>query len=55
MDFKHLNRSGTYSVKLNKFNNDILPLWVADMDISSPICVKEALEKRVSHTIYRDF
>lgn len=52
-----MNRSGTYSVKLEdaqkKFGSDnLLPLWVADMDIASPECVQEALKMRASHPVY---
>lgn len=52
-----VQREGTYAVKLdgaiNKFGtDDLLPLWVADMDIASPQCVQEALQRRASHPIY---
>ena len=52
-----VQREGTYAVKLdgaiNKFGtDDLLPLWVADMDIASPLCVQEALQSRASHPIY---
>ncbi|MBD3756209.1 MAG: putative C-S lyase, partial [Gammaproteobacteria bacterium] len=52
-----MQREGTYAVKLdgaiNKFGtDDLLPLWVADMDIASPQCVQEALQRRASHPIY---
>jgi cystathionine beta-lyase len=52
-----VNRKGTHSVKHEeahkKFGReDLLPLWVADMDIASPRCVQEALQKRAAHPIY---
>ena len=31
---------------------DILPMWVADMDFASPYQIKEALMKRVEHGIF---
>lgn len=50
-------RSGTYSVKYDerasKFGEkNVLPLWVADMDLPAPKCVTDALIKRASHPIY---
>ena len=55
--FEEIDRRGTYAVKTDlvktKFGTvDILPLWVADMDISSPKCVQEALKNRALHPIY---
>jgi len=55
--FKSINRHGTYSVKWDgsqkKFGTDeLLPLWVADMDLASPICVQNAMKKRASHPLY---
>ena len=55
--FKAINREGTYTTKydgaLKKFGtNDVLPLWVADMDLASPQCVQDAMQKRASHPIY---
>ena len=31
---------------------DILPLWIADMYFETPLPVREAIEKRLSHQIY---
>ncbi len=52
-----VDRSGTYSVKYDsrkeKFgSDDVLPLWVADMDLPSPECVTNALVKRAQHPVY---
>ncbi|MGC9351238.1 MAG: MalY/PatB family protein, partial [Sulfurovum sp.] len=52
-----VQREGTYAVKLDgaqkKFGtDDLLPLWVADMDIASPLCVQAALQRRAAHPIY---
>lgn len=57
MDFNAVDRRGTYTTKLDdavkKFGtDDLLPLWVADMDLASPECVQHALQKRASHPLY---
>jgi len=56
-DFDSLiNRRGTGSVKYNFAANgmpdDVLPLWIADMDFRSPPCVVEALTETVNHGIF---
>jgi len=55
--FQNIDRTNTHSVKFDeakkKFGtDDLLPLWVADMDLASPVCVQKALQKRASHPIY---
>ena len=57
MDFRAVDRRNTYAVKWeerrNKFGTeDLLPLWVADMDLASPPSVQEALIRRAKHPIY---
>ncbi|BAF71358.1 aminotransferase [Sulfurovum sp. NBC37-1] len=57
MMFEAVDRSGTYTTKyedaVKKFGtDDLLPLWVADMDLASPACVQEALVKRAKHPLY---
>ena len=57
MTFEAIDRSGTYATKyesaVKKFGtNDLLPLWVADMDLASPQCVQEALTERAKHPVY---
>jgi len=57
MEIAQIDRSKTYAVKWEerkaKFGTeDLLPLWVADMDLASPSCVQEALKKRAAHPIY---
>jgi cystathionine beta-lyase len=52
-----IDRSGTYPVKYAlrqaRFGrDDVLPLWVADMDFAAPECVREALAARSAHPIY---
>ncbi len=41
-----------YQAREQKFGtNDILPLWVADMDIDTPTFIIEVIEKRLQHPI----
>lgn len=56
-----IDRSGTGSMKwepevLNaKFGPDseeLLPLWVADMDFYGPPCVQEAMQERLNHGVF---
>lgn len=51
------NRENTnsekYTLRVEKFGtNNITPVWVADMDINSPIFVQNAIKKRLEHPIY---
>ena len=53
MQFDTLNnRRSSDSEKWHHFPEDILPMWVADMDFRSPTCVIEALQNRVAHGIF---
>jgi cystathionine beta-lyase len=45
-------RRSTDSVKWNYYDENVLPLWVADMDFRSPEPVLQALHERVSHGIF---
>jgi len=45
-------RRGTDSVKWGLYENDVLPLWVADMDFVSPPAVIAALQQRVDHGVF---
>jgi len=52
-----IDRTNTHSYKWDQRSqlfgsNDILPLWVADMDFESPPAVKKALIERASQGIY---
>lgn len=52
-----IDRLGTYSYKWDSAyryfgTNDLVPLWIADMDFKAPAEVVKALEKRASHGIY---
>lgn len=43
---------GWPSQKWHRYDDDVLPLWVADMDFHSPPAVVEALHRRVDHGVY---
>lgn len=52
-----ISRLGSHSVKYDlrqaRFGrDDVLPLWVADMDFAAPPCVQQALAERVVHPVY---
>jgi len=47
-----VNRKNTNSVKWDSVPEDVLPLWVADMDFPSPPKVIEALVSRAQHGVY---
>ncbi|TLF49837.1 putative C-S lyase [Halomonas urmiana] len=40
------------SQKWHRYGEDVLPLWVADMDFVSPPAVIEALQARVAHGVF---
>jgi len=55
--FLEINRTDTYSVKYEEAkkifgSSDVIPMWVADMDIASPTEVIKAIQKRALHPIY---
>jgi len=52
-----IERRGTHSLKYdfasqNGKPDDVLPLWVADMDFTSPPAVLESLSERVRHGVF---
>lgn len=47
-----IERRGTDSFKWGIYEQDVLPLWVADMDFLSPPAVMEALHRRVDHGVF---
>ncbi|MDO5664276.1 MAG: PatB family C-S lyase [Bacteroidia bacterium] len=52
-----IDRSNSHSVKLSKLKtvfgrDDLIPLWVADMDFLSPPAITEALLERTKHGIF---
>ena len=47
-----INRRDTHSVKWDHCPNDeVIPMWVADMDFKAAPCIIEALQKRLSHEV----
>lgn len=49
---KDINRFNTNSDKWSKYPQDVIPMWVADMDFESPACIKEALIERVNDGVF---
>ena len=47
-----IERRGTASFKWDMYGEDVLPLWVADMDFASPPPVVEALAARAAHGVF---
>jgi len=47
-----IDRRRTASNKWRKYGDDVLPLWVADMDFASPEPVVRALRERAEHGVY---
>lgn len=43
---------GILRIKFGPGRENLLPLWVADMDFKSPSVVRQAMEKRLAHQIY---
>ena len=47
-----IDRRSTESLKWRLYDQDVIPLWVADMDFRCPQAIMDALNKRVSHGIF---
>ena len=47
-----INRQGSDSAKWGEYDDDVLPLWVADMDFPSPQPVIDALCERTRHGVF---
>jgi cystathionine beta-lyase len=47
-----IDRSSSDSLKWRYYQDDILPMWVADMDFRSPEPVIRALKERIEHGIF---
>jgi cystathionine beta-lyase len=47
-----VERRGTASYKWDRYGPDVLPFWVADMDLPAPPAVVAALEARAAHGVY---
>lgn len=48
---QYIERRNTDSYKWGDYGDDVLPLWVADMDFAAPEPVLRALHERVAHGI----
>ena len=52
-DFNTLpNRRNSECSKWNQYDDDVLPMWVADMDFLSPEPIIDALKARVDHGVF---
>lgn len=49
---KYIERRDTGSAKWTYFPEDVLPLWVADMDFQAPAPILEALHAAVEHGVF---
>ena len=47
-----IDRRASDSIKWNVYGNEILPMWIADMDFRSPEPVIKALHERIDHGIF---
>lgn len=47
-----LERRGTDSVKWSKYEDNVIPLWVADMDFPAPEPVRSVLRERTEHGVF---
>lgn len=48
-----VDRRGTHAVKWDHCpSDDVIPMWVADMDFKAAPCIMEALRKRVEHGVF---
>jgi cystathionine beta-lyase len=47
-----VERRGSDSGKWSYYDEDVLPLWVADMDVVSPKPVLDALHRRIDHGVF---
>lgn len=49
---RSLSNAEKYTLKKKLFgSNDVMPMWVADMDIATPRCVLEAVRERLNHPV----
>lgn len=47
-----IDRRHTGSLKWHQYGDDVLPMWVADMDFQSPDAAIHALRERIGHGIF---
>lgn len=46
-----IDRRGSSSTKWEKFDPDVLPMWVADMDFAAPQFILSAIRERLEHPV----
>ena len=46
-----LNRTGTYATKWEKFEPNILPFWIADMELPTPEAILSSIQERLTHPL----
>ncbi len=46
-----IDRRATSSSKWNKYDRDVLPFWVADMDFQAPGFILDRIRRRIDHGI----
>jgi cystathionine beta-lyase len=52
-DFNRIiDRRSSLSLKWNRYDQDVLPMWIADMDFVSPQPVLDALQNQIDHGIF---
>ena len=49
---RRIDRRGSESLKWRRYDEDVLPMWVADMDFMAPEPVIRALQERVAHGVF---
>jgi cystathionine beta-lyase len=47
-----VERRATGSVKWDRYADDVIPLWVADMDFKAPPAIVDALHERIAHGVF---
>jgi len=47
-----IDRRGTKAIKWDLFGEEVLPLWVADMDFASPMEIISGIQARTDHPIF---
>ena len=48
----YIDRRDTRSIKWDRYSDEVLPLWVADLDFQSPPAVIDALRQRVEYGVF---
>ncbi|GGX64838.1 MalY/PatB family protein [Saccharospirillum salsuginis] len=51
--FDAIDRQNTHAIKIDRYRDqDVIPLWVADMDLATAPVVQQALNNRMAHPVY---